>query len=221
MPASPVEVDEQVEQVDLVGDVEEGRRLVEQEQVRVLGEGHRDPGPLSLAARKRGERPVHEVGDAGRVERPGDRCGVILGPAPEPALVRVATAPDEVADGDPVRRDRRLGEQPEHAGHLDGRHLGDRAAIEQDGAAARPQEPGQASQEGRLPGRVGPDDHRDPAVRDLDGQAADDIRSVVAEGQVLGPEPVVVPPVGLAHRLSRPDRIGSSWPAARRGTARR
>lgn len=45
-----VEVREQVEQLDLVVDVQEGRRLVEEEQVGVLGEGHRDPDALTLSA---------------------------------------------------------------------------------------------------------------------------------------------------------------------------
>ena len=50
--AACVELGEQVEHLDLVGDVEVRRRLVEQQQVGPLGEGHRDPDALALAARQ-------------------------------------------------------------------------------------------------------------------------------------------------------------------------
>ena len=43
-----VEVDEQVEHLDLVGEVEVRRRLVEQHQARALGQRHGDPHPLAL-----------------------------------------------------------------------------------------------------------------------------------------------------------------------------
>ena len=46
----PVEPVEQVEHLDLVGEVEVRRGLVEQEQRRLLGEREGDPRPLSLAA---------------------------------------------------------------------------------------------------------------------------------------------------------------------------
>ena len=60
-----VEVDEQVEHLDLVGEVEERRRLVEQHQVGALGQRHGDPDPLALAARQLVDRPVGEVERAG------------------------------------------------------------------------------------------------------------------------------------------------------------
>ena len=59
--AAGVELGEQVEHLDLVGDVEVGRRLVEQQQVGALREGHRDPHPLALAARQLVDRAVGEV----------------------------------------------------------------------------------------------------------------------------------------------------------------
>ena len=65
-PSRSVEVDEQVEHVDLVGEVEVGRRLVEQQDVGVLGERHRDPHPLALAAGELVDRPVGELERVGR-----------------------------------------------------------------------------------------------------------------------------------------------------------
>jgi hypothetical protein len=55
-----------VEDVDLVGEVEIGRGFVEQEQVRMLRQRHRDPHPLALA-------PGEFVDEAiGEVDRPGE-----------------------------------------------------------------------------------------------------------------------------------------------------
>ena len=50
--AVAVEIGEQIEHLDLVGDVEEGGRLVQQQDVGLLRESHRDPHPLTLTARE-------------------------------------------------------------------------------------------------------------------------------------------------------------------------
>ena len=55
-PRSCDEAVEQVEHVDLVGEVEERRRLVEQQQLGLLRERHRDPRALALAAGELVER---------------------------------------------------------------------------------------------------------------------------------------------------------------------
>ena len=69
-----VEVGEQVEQLHLVADVEERRRLVEQQQVGVLGQHHRDPDALALATRQLGRSADRQVGGVrsprGRTRRP-------------------------------------------------------------------------------------------------------------------------------------------------------
>ena len=68
------EVVEQVEHVDLVREVEERRRLVEQEDLGLLRERHRDPRALALAAGELVER-ARRVGRsiAGGGERRLDR----------------------------------------------------------------------------------------------------------------------------------------------------
>ena len=111
--AGLVEVGEQVEHLDLVGDVEVRRRLVEQQQVGLLGQGHRDPDPLALAARELVDEPVGEVEGVGELERLGDRLLVLGRPPPERALVRVAATPDQVDDADPLGCDRVLRQQPQ------------------------------------------------------------------------------------------------------------
>ena len=56
-----IEVGEQVEHFDLVSEVEEGRRLVEQHQRRALGKSQGDPRPLPLPAGELVDEPVAEL----------------------------------------------------------------------------------------------------------------------------------------------------------------
>ena len=55
----------QVHDLELVGDVEERGRLVEQQQVGLLRERHGQPDPLPLTAGELGDEPVAQVGDLG------------------------------------------------------------------------------------------------------------------------------------------------------------
>jgi hypothetical protein len=85
---APVEVRDEVQYVDLVGEVEIGRRFVQQQDGGALGDGHRDPRALPLAAGELVDRAVGEVGQAGRRECRGDGLLVRRGPLPPPGLVR-------------------------------------------------------------------------------------------------------------------------------------
>ena len=76
--ALAVEPGDQVEHLDLVGEVEVRGRLVEQQQVGVLGQRHRDPGPLALAAGELVERTVAQ----------GARCRSSRAPPRRPARRR-------------------------------------------------------------------------------------------------------------------------------------
>ena len=172
---------DQVEDVDLVGEVEVGRRLVEQQQVGALRERHRDPGALPLAAGERVDRPVGEVGHVRPGQRLGDDRLVVPRPLPQPALVRVPAAGDQVGDGEPLRGDRRLRQQAEHLGDLAGRRPGDRLPVEQHLAARRPQQPAQGAQQRRLAAAVGPDDRGERALGQLQVEVVDDDAVVVGE----------------------------------------
>ena len=61
-----VQLVDEVEHLDRVGEVEVGGRLVEQQDVGALCERHRDPGALTLPAGELVESAVGQVGDAGR-----------------------------------------------------------------------------------------------------------------------------------------------------------
>ena len=182
-----VELGEQVEHLDLVGDVEVRRRLVEQQQVGLLGEGHRDPHALALAAGELVDQPVGEVEGVGQLE--GLRHGllVLARPAPEGALVRVPPAADEVDDADALGGHRVLRQQAERARHLARGQRGDRLPVEEHRARRRAQQSRHPPQQRGLAARVGADDHGDLAVRHLGGQLANDGRAAVPQGHAARP----------------------------------
>ncbi len=168
--ALPVELGAQVEDLELVGDVEVGRGLVEQQQRGLLGEHHRDPHPLPLAAGQLVDAPRGEVFDVGGLHGLGDD-GLVLGrPLPQEALVRVAAAGDQVGDGDPVRRDRRLRQQAQALGDRP-RGLGvDVAPVEQHPPGRGLQHARQGLEQGGLAAGVGADDDGELAFGEVDGE---------------------------------------------------
>ena len=109
--ALPVQPRHQVEHLDLVGEVQEGGGFVQQDQVGVLSQRHRDPGPLPLPAGELVEGPVTQVPGVGHAQRGLDDLLVVGRPLTEPALVRVPAATDQVAHQQTVGRHRALGEQ--------------------------------------------------------------------------------------------------------------
>jgi hypothetical protein len=67
-----------------VGEVEIGRRLVEQQQVGVLGQGHGDPCALSLTPGQLVDRVVGELGHRGPAQRLLHHGLVVARPLPQP-----------------------------------------------------------------------------------------------------------------------------------------
>lgn len=107
-----------VQHLDLVADVEEGGGLVEQQEVRLLGERHGDPDTLALTAREFVDRPFGEIVGLRRRKGGGDRYVVFARPAGKDPLMRMAAAADKVGDGDALGRDGRLGQEAERAGKI-------------------------------------------------------------------------------------------------------
>jgi hypothetical protein len=111
---------QQLENLRLHGDVERGGRFVGDEQVRAVGERHRDHHALTLAAGElmgKGAEPRGGIGDADLVQQADD------------ALARRSGAPavqrDDLADLplDGVQRVQRGHRLLEHHGHAGTAHF--------------------------------------------------------------------------------------------------
>lgn len=186
--ALPVEVGEEIEKLDLVGDVEEGRRLVEQQDRRFLRQHHGDPDALALAAGQFVHQPVGEIGDAHRRHRRPDRLLVRPRPLPQEGLVRIAPAADQIGDADAVGRRRALRQQAEPARDLAGGQRGNLPAVEHDAPGRRRQQPRQRPQQSRLATGVRPDDDGERPVGNGERQAGGDRARVVAQRHGIGVE---------------------------------
>ncbi len=198
----------QLQHVHLVGQVEVGGRLIEQQQVGALGQRHGQPGALPLAAGELVEGAVGEVLDAGHAQRLGHRRLVIRGPLPVPGLVRVPPARDQVGDGQPFRGHRGLREHPEHLGHFLGGHLVDLLAVQQHAAAPRSQQPSQRAQQRRLAAAIRADHRGYGAVHDVEVQTVDDDPVAVGQLKVAGVQPLPVTPLGRRGGLGFAGRGG-------------
>ena len=181
-----VEVAEQLHELELVGDVEECRRLVEQHDAGVLRERHRDPRALALAAGEGLERPCRELGHARLLERPRDEAPVVVGSDAEEVAIRIASLIDEVANRHALRCGRSLRKHGELLGHFTRRGPRNHLSVEHDRAALRPQQPAHRAQQRALPAAIATDEARDLAVEHLERQIRDDRELPVAEGQVIG-----------------------------------
>lgn len=125
---------EQFEEPVLVGNVEECRRLVKQENWGLLSKGHRDPDALTLPSGQLFNEPAGNADCAGRFERSDNGFFVFDGSPVEHALVGVAPAGDEISHADPVRGDAGLRQQAEPSGKLFRRTTVNILSIEQDRA---------------------------------------------------------------------------------------
>jgi hypothetical protein len=181
-----VEGAQQLHQLVLVGDVQEGRRLVQEHDRGLLREQHRDPHPLALPAGELVDQSARQLGEPGGLERTGHGRLVALAPLLDQRLVRGAAAGDEVRDADPVGRERGLREQAQPARDLLGAVGADRLPVQQHPALDGGEHACERPQQGRLAAAVGADDRGEGAVGDLHVEVTGDDPSVVADGDVLG-----------------------------------
>ena len=149
---------EDAEEVELVAHVEVRRRLVEEEDGRLLREPARERGALPLAGGERPERPPGEVRGLRLPQGARHRRPVLRGEGRERPAVRVAAERHPVLDRDAVRRLVLRG----HEGHaLREARAGparERAALEEDLASRGRKEARERAHERRLAGRVRPDE---------------------------------------------------------------
>jgi len=93
-----------VERRALVCRIEMRRRLVEQQHAGLLGQGHREHGPLALAARHAVDAPVRQIGGADVVERTSDGARVVGAERAEGPEPRGAAERDDLSDGEREER---------------------------------------------------------------------------------------------------------------------
>ena len=116
---------DQLERLLLAAEVERGRRLVEQEQGRVLRERPAEHGALLLAARERLQAPLRERAEVEAGERPARRLQVGRPLVAERPEVGRPAEQDVLVDAHPGRQERRLGDEREPAGDLAAAERGD------------------------------------------------------------------------------------------------
>ena len=112
-PVALVEVDQQLHRLDLVAQVEVDGRLVEDEDRRGLGDGHRDEHQLPLAERQLACVAAEQVADPDALDRGGDGGPVGRARAAERVLVGQPAERHDLLD---AGRERQVG-GARHDGH--------------------------------------------------------------------------------------------------------
>ena len=191
------------------------RRLVEDEDRRVLRDGHRQEHELALAERQLAGVAAEQVPHAHAVDRRGDRRAIGRAEAADRVLVRQAPEGHHLLDGRRERQARQLRDDREAAGDGEAIERRDRGAGQLDRAGSRLDEAGDRSEQRRLAGPVRADEG-DP-VTALDGEVdvADRRPAAVGDGQALG-----LRPAPMRRRSQVVARRGSGG-GARGRTARR
>ena len=149
-----IQARQQVEHIHLVGEVQVGRRFIQQQGVSLLRQGHGDPGALTLPAAERIQRAVGEERQVGGRQRLVDDAFVCLAPLLEPALMRIAPLRDQVMHRQSIRRDRRLRQDAQLTRQRLRLHFVNVAAIEVDAASRRLQQARNGAQQGQLAAAV-------------------------------------------------------------------
>ena len=157
-----------------MGEVQEGRGLVQQQHRRALSQRHSDPHPLALTAGELVDGAVGQLGGPGGQQRLLNDPAVLGARGAEHGLVRVAPASHEVGHRDPLGGDRLLGQQAQPGRQSPGGDLADGGLVEQDLARSRCQDPGHGLEQRRLPAGVGPHDDGDSAAGDCHVHTVDD-----------------------------------------------
>ena len=145
---------EELDQRELVRDVEMGRRLVEEEEPRLLGEGEGDEDALPLPARQLVHRAVGELLDVRVNQGAGDRR-LVLRRGREPApRVRDAAEGDDLRHAEPVRQLHALRQDGHPSRQLAAVPRTDRPPEQLDPPGRRRQHAGDDPQQGALAAAV-------------------------------------------------------------------
>jgi len=165
---------DEIEHRDLVVNVEERRRLVEQEDRRALRQRTRDRNALLLAARQRRKRPRAQLPRLARAQRLGGDGCVVRRLEAEEAEVRRAAHQHDLPRGVRERDLIALRHQRERARELGARSVARVVAGNANLTGIGHDEPSRQARERRLPRAIRPDhadelprrdDQRDPVDR--------------------------------------------------------
>ena len=184
-----VEAAAQLEDVDLVGQVEEGGGLIEQDRLGALGQGQGDPHALALTTAELVDGAGGQIGDSHHLHGLLDGLPVLPRPLTEQALMGEATTGHEVAHQHAAGHGGALGQQADPAGDLLGAQAGDVSAIEENNPLGGLVQPGQGAQQRGLPAGVGPHDGGEDAGRDVDVEVTGDHVALVSDGRTPGGQP--------------------------------
>ncbi|MNS88051.1 hypothetical protein D3C72_1220110 [compost metagenome] len=149
--------------------IEKGRRLVEKNYIRLLGQRHGDPGALALAAGKAVDCFFRQFGHAGHGQRLFHRAGVFLAPLLQKSLMRITSPGDEIENRKPFRRMVLLRQHAELFRHLLGRVAEDIATVEKNVAPRGPMQAGERAEKCGFSGAVGTKQNGEVVRRDIDG----------------------------------------------------
>src|SRR5882672_8346833 len=169
------------------GRAQAAERLVEQQELRLGGDGarHLQPLEISLGQRRRGLQ--RHIGDADELERV-HRLGLdALEPLAAPARPRRDQRHHHVGDDWEVPERARVLEGGRHAAlhHLPRAQRGDVLAREHDAPVVGPEDLGDQAQEGRLAGAVRADQPDDLVSAQLEPEVAHGGEAAEALGEVL------------------------------------
>src|SRR5699024_4049285 len=111
--------------------------LIEKQCLCALCQRHGNPHALALTAGELIDGAFSEIGDAGGFQGFCNDVVVLLAPAPQDALVRSATASNQVCDHDAIGSNRGLRQKAELGCELTSRNVMDGLAIEDKFALGR------------------------------------------------------------------------------------
>ena len=155
--------------------VHAAKRFVHQVEVRLLGQGPGQEGPLLLAAGELADLPIGELGHTHLLQRLHGDPAVRSPRAPEPSQVAVAPHQHHVAD-----RGRKI---PVHAAAL--RHVGDPLRVDADLARHGPHQLQHGLDQGALARSVGADDRGQAPPGNVEVHVPEHRLDIVGDGQVL------------------------------------
>jgi hypothetical protein len=154
-----------IEELDLVAQIEEARRLVEQQDRRLLGEGAREDDSLALARRQLVDRSRGEVQRAAALERLARDRQVPRRLEGEPGQVRMSPHEDDLESAEREVEARLLRHDRDATGDRLARQGAQVVAEDRDAAGIPTDHPRESAHQGALAGAVRPQEPDDARRR--------------------------------------------------------